>query len=95
MRLAKKYLLSLQLLQKTMEINTQSMEQLREVLFKSIKTVRISDAFSQPEMATDFMEYDRGKLNILWQRGRESFAPREAVLSEYLKPSPEVSDGNP
>jgi uncharacterized protein len=87
MRLAKKYLLSLQLLQKTMEINTQSMEQLREVLFKTIKTVRISDTFSQPEMATDFMEYDLRKLDILWQRGRESFASREGLLREYLTPS--------
>jgi predicted acylesterase/phospholipase RssA len=86
MRLAKKYLLSLQLLQKTMEVNTQSMEQLREVLFKTIKTVRISDSFSQPEMATDFMEYDLKKLDILWQRGRESFATRENALREYLLP---------
>ncbi len=95
MRLAKKYLLSLQLLQKTMEINTQSMEQLREVLFKTIKTVRINDAFSQPEMATDFMEYNLDKLDVLWQRGRESFASREGFLREYLKSSAEVSDGNP
>jgi predicted acylesterase/phospholipase RssA len=85
-RLAKKYLLSRQLLQKTMEVNTQSMEQLREVLFKTIKTVRISESFSQPEMATDFMEYDLRKLDILWQRGRESFAKQESVLREYLLP---------
>src|SRR5437879_3607775 len=35
--------LSVQLLQKTLEINTQSMEQLRTILFKTIATVRISD----------------------------------------------------
>lgn len=83
-RLARRYLLSLRLLQKTMEINTQSMEQLRAVLFKEIPTVRISDTFSQPEMATDFMEHDLRKLDILWQRGRESFASRETVLREHL-----------
>ena len=49
------------------------MEQLRAVLFKDIPTVRISDTFSQPEMATDFLEHDLKKLDILWQRGRESF----------------------
>jgi uncharacterized protein len=87
MWLAKKYLLSLQLLQKTMEINTQSMEQLRLVLFKEIKMVRISDTFSQSEMATDFMEYNLNKLDVLWQRGRESFASREESLREYLIPS--------
>lgn len=84
MRLAKKYLLSLQLLQKTLEINTQSMEQLRSILYKNIPTVRISDTFSQPEMATDLMECDLTKLNILRQRGSESFAKREADLKTLL-----------
>lgn len=85
-RLAKKYLASVQLLQKTLEINTQSMDQLREILFKDVPTVRISDTFSQPEMATDFMEHNLDKLNILWQRGRESFATRENALSGILMP---------
>lgn len=58
MRMAKKYLLSVQLLQKTMEINTQSMEQLRELLFKETPTIRINDKFEKPEMATDFLEHD-------------------------------------
>ncbi|HYR88450.1 MAG TPA: patatin-like phospholipase family protein [Terriglobia bacterium] len=84
MRLAKKYLVSVQLLQKTLEINTQSMEQLRAILFKEIKTVRISDTFNQPEMATDLMEHNLDKLNILRQRGRDSFASREAQLKEFL-----------
>jgi predicted acylesterase/phospholipase RssA len=88
-RLAKKYLASVQLLQKTLEINTQSMDQLREILFKEVQTVRISDTFSQPEMATDFMEHDLAKLNILWQRGRESFATREIALREFLIPQEE------
>ena len=81
---AKKYLISVQLLQKTLEINTQSMEQLREILFKDIRTVRISDTFEKPEMATDLMEHNLDKLNILRQRGRESFASREAQLKEFL-----------
>jgi len=83
-RLAKRYLVSIQLLQKTLEINTQSMEQLRAILFKDVKTVRISETFSEPEMATDLMEHDLDKLNILRQRGSESFASREAELKELL-----------
>jgi len=79
-RLARKYLVSVQLLQKTLEINTQSMDQLRSILFKDVTTVRISDTFEQPEMATDLMEHNLAKLNILRQRGRESFASREAEL---------------
>jgi predicted acylesterase/phospholipase RssA len=84
MWLAKKYLVSVQLLQKTLEINTQSMDQLRSILFKDIATVRISDTFDQPEMATDLMEHNLDKLNILRQRGRESFASREGELKTLL-----------
>lgn len=84
MWLAKKYLVSVQLLQKTLEINTQSMEQLRSVLFKDVKTVRISDTFEKPEMATDLMEHNLDKLGILRQRGGESFASRESELREFL-----------
>lgn len=84
MWLAKKYLVSVQLLQKTLEINTQSMDQLREILFKDVPTVRISDTFEQPEMATDLMEHNLDKLNILRQRGRESFASRESQLRQFL-----------
>ncbi|MCA8276380.1 hypothetical protein LGN17_28245 [Burkholderia sp. AU30280] len=85
MRLAKKYLLSVQLLQKTLEINTQSMDQLREVLFKDVPTIRISDVFERPEMATDLLEHDLAKLNLLRQRGSESFATREAASRAFLR----------
>lgn len=80
----KKYLVSVQLLQKTLEINTQSMDQLRSILFNNVQTVRISDTFEKPEMATDLMEHDLAKLNILRQRGAESFASREQQLKEFL-----------
>lgn len=79
-----KYLESVQLLQKTFEINTQSMDQLRAILFKDVPTVRISDTFEQPEMATDLFEHNLKKLNILRQRGMESFAPREMELKKLL-----------
>jgi patatin-like phospholipase/acyl hydrolase len=79
---------SVRLLQKTLEINTQSMEQLRTILFKDVRTVRISDTFEKPEMATDLTEHNLTKLNMLRQRGGESFASREqeirALLAEKL-----------
>ena len=84
MWLAKKFLISIQLLQKTLEINTQSMDQLRQVLFHDVPTVRISDSYTTPEMATDLLENDLKKLDILFQRGRESFASREDQLRQYL-----------
>jgi len=77
-------LLSVQLLQKTLEINTQSMDQLRHVLFRDVPTVRISDTFEQPEMATDLFEHDLKKLNILRQRGAESFGKQEADLKKLF-----------
>jgi predicted acylesterase/phospholipase RssA len=82
--LAQKFIVSVQLLQKTLEINTQSMDQLRVILFKDIPTIRVSDTFERPEMATDFLEHDLIKLNILRQRGTESFASREAALRGFL-----------
>ncbi|SIR04157.1 patatin-like phospholipase family protein [Aquipseudomonas alcaligenes] len=84
MWLAKKYLVSVQLLQKTLEINTQSMDQLRQILFHDVPTIRISDSYTSPEMATDLLEHDLNKLGILLQCGRESFASREQQLREYL-----------
>lgn len=80
----KKYFVSVQLLQKTLEINTQSMDQIREILFKDIATIRISDTFQQPELATDLMEHNLDKLNKLRQRGRESFAAHESRIKELL-----------
>lgn len=79
-----KYLLSVQLLQKTLEINTQSMDQLRAILYKHVPTVRISDTFEKPEMATDLFEHDAVKLSILRQRGVESFASREAEIKQLM-----------
>ena len=80
-----RYFQSVQLLQKTLEINTQSMDQLRAILFRDIATIRISDTFEQPEMATDLFEHDPNKLNMLRQRGREFFASREQQLNEFLR----------
>jgi len=74
----------LRLAQKTFEINTQSMEWLNYALFKHIPTVRINNAYPQPEMATDLFEADLGKLNVLLQRGADSFGEQEVTLRKYL-----------
>jgi predicted patatin/cPLA2 family phospholipase len=74
----------LQLLQKTLNVNTGSMEQLRAILFDDIRTVRINDTFQQPELATDLLEADLNKLNLLYQRGWESFSSHEQALKDLL-----------
>ena len=75
---------ALQLLQKTLNINTTSMEQLRVILFGETPTVRINNTFERPEMATDLLEADLTKLNMLYQRGGESFAAHESALRQIL-----------
>lgn len=73
-----------QLLQKTLDINTHSMEQLAAVLFKEIPMVRVNDTYSTPEMATDLMEHNPAKLNMLYQRGGDSFGKHETRLKELM-----------
>jgi patatin-like phospholipase/acyl hydrolase len=79
-----RYMLTVRLLQKVLEINTKSMDQLRAILFRNVATIRINEAYTEPEMATDMFEHDVQKLNRLWQRGRESFRKFEADLAKAL-----------
>jgi predicted patatin/cPLA2 family phospholipase len=81
---AKKYVVTVQLLQKTMETNTNTMEQLRSFIFKAVPSVRVNDTYERPEMATDLFEHDPKKLSLLRQLGEESFAKREAEISKLL-----------
>lgn len=72
------------LLQKTLDINTHSMETLAKLLFKDVPMVRINDTYSTPDMATDLMEHDPKKLNVLFQRGGQSFSKHEDELKKLL-----------
>ena len=80
----KRRLLPVQLLQKTVDVNAASMDTLRTLLFARVPTVRISDTFDKPEMATDMFEHDLKKLNLLRQQGAESFARREQDIRMLL-----------
>ena len=71
-------------LQKTMEVSTQSMEQLRKVLFREVETVRIHARYTRPEMATDMLEVDMEKLGMLWQCGRDCARDVEPSLRKLL-----------
>lgn len=73
-----------QLLQKTLAVNTASMDQLRQLLFANVPTVRISESFDKPEMATDIFEHDLKKLNLLRQQGEQSFGSREKEIHGLL-----------
>lgn len=73
-----------QLMQKMFAVNTSSMNQLCRLLFKDVQTVRVSDSFNKPEMATDMFEYDLAKLNLLRQQGAESFGRQENAIVKLL-----------
>jgi uncharacterized protein len=75
---------TMKLLQKTLEVSTQSMDQLRKALFREVPTIRINTKYTQPEMATDMLEADMEKLGLLWQRGRDSAREVEADLRKFL-----------
>jgi predicted acylesterase/phospholipase RssA len=72
------------LLHKTLSINTHSLETLASLLFKDLSMVRINDTYSTPDMAADLMEHDIKKLNLLYQRGGESFGKHEDELKKLL-----------
>lgn len=78
-------LVTVRLIQKMLQINTASMEQLRQLIYADVPTIRINDAFDKPEMATDMFEHDAAKLNLLRQRGAESYAMRESDILAFLK----------
>ena len=67
-RLVKKYV---QLFEKTLDINTNSLERLRQILFADVPIIRISDTYTQAELATSFLEHNPKKLNTLYQLGRK------------------------
>jgi predicted acylesterase/phospholipase RssA len=88
LRYAHKWLIAnfflVRLLQKTLDINTHSMETLARLLFKDVPLVRINDEYSTPDMATDLMEHDIKKLRLLYQRGWDSFGKHEDDLKKLL-----------
>lgn len=81
---AKKYVVTVQLLQKTMETNTNTMELLRSFIFKGVPSVRVNDTYERPEMATDLFEHNPKKLSLLRQLGEDSFAIREAEIAKLI-----------
>lgn len=68
------------LVPKILAANTITIEQIRLILFPDITCVRINDAYSQEEYATDLLESDINKLKKLNALGRESFSRCEREL---------------
>lgn len=84
-RMTRNYVASIELIEKTLKVSSQSMDQLRAIIFDDVITIRISDDFLNPAMATDLLETDMIKLNLLYQAGSESFGKREKELMLFFK----------
>ena len=72
------------LLQKTLNVNANTTNILTRYLLPAVPQIRISDRFESPELATDFLETNMTKLNLLVQKGRESFSQREHELKIFF-----------
>ena len=65
-------------------MNTKSMDQLREILFKEVPMIRISDDFTSEKFSIDMLESDLKKLDKLYQWGRKSFNSRQGDIKQIF-----------
>lgn len=82
-----RYLPTYSLLQKVLAVNVASIEQLQGMLFAGLHIVRVNETFQRPELATDFLESDTERLNLLYQEGRQSFGRHEQAIHRLLEGS--------
>jgi predicted acylesterase/phospholipase RssA len=75
---------TIDLLEKTLQMNTKSMDQLRKVLFKEVPMIRISDDFTSEKFSIDMLESDLKKLNKLYQWGRKSFKSKREEIKQFF-----------
>jgi patatin-like phospholipase/acyl hydrolase len=73
------------LLQKTLSVNANTTEQIVTFLCDKVPHLRISGRFESPDLATDFLECRLEKLNLLIQKGRDSFGKEEAKVRELFE----------
>ncbi len=70
----------LQLLETSFEANTNTIEQIRSLVYSKIPTVRVDETYSDYQYATSLLESDVKKLEKLLDLGRESFARFEGEI---------------
>jgi len=73
------------ILQKTLNISANTTEIQTNLLLPQVPHMRVSDRFESPELAMDFLESNLSRLNLLIQKGRESFSARETEISTFFK----------
>lgn len=76
---------SVRILQRTLNVSANTTEIQLKLLMPQVQHVRVSDRFSTPELAMDFLESNLGKLNLLIQKGRTSFSEKEEEIKSLFK----------
>ena len=75
---------SVQTFMTLLKTGSNTVEELRKLIFGDIRTVRIDDVFADDIYRTDFVEADPAKLQKVFQLGRKSFENREGDLREFF-----------
>ena len=73
------------LFEKVLSGNTNTIEQLRTVLFPKVQVVRVNDSFTDNQYSTNFLESDIKKLHKILDLGRESFGRYEEDVTKLFK----------
>lgn len=74
----------IQLLEATLESNSNTVEILRKLTFGDVPTVRVNGVFRDTSLATDLLESNPKMLRKLFELGREAFGNQERDLAELF-----------
>ena len=69
---------------KVLSANTNTIEELRKVLFPDVQVIRVNDSFTDIRYSTNLLESDLNKLYKLMDLGRESFGRYEKDVKELF-----------
>lgn len=72
------------ILQRTLNVSSNTIETQTRILLPHIPSMRVSDRFESPELALDFTESNVNKLDLLLQKGRVSYSSREKEIIDFF-----------
>jgi uncharacterized protein len=73
------------MMNKQFELNTNTIEQLRQLFFSDIPCVRIDESYTDAQYETDLLESDITKLQKIYSLGKESFRNFEPEINQLMK----------
>ncbi|MCB0782337.1 MAG: patatin-like phospholipase family protein [Flavobacteriales bacterium] len=73
-----------QILKRTLNVSSNTIEVQTRLLLPQIRSIRISDRYESPELALDFTESNVEKLDLLVQKGRSSYSTREKEIDTFF-----------